>query len=193
MGSTTMYCLRSNQSELVQATSGCSKRNPSLQWRHNEPNGASNHQPHDCLLRLFRHRSKKIPKRRVSGLCEGNSPVTGEFPSQRTSNAENATIWRRHHDNLINVGQDHVLMNYILLCCDMLCIYIRFPLGIEYMNLFATDSTEISPEAHKPKFCNKRCCMTVDYCSLKNLQWRHIYRNQFQILPKLTYPLLCYM
>ena len=31
-----------------------------LQWRHNERDGASNHQPYDCLLNsLFRHRSKK--------------------------------------------------------------------------------------------------------------------------------------
>ena len=34
--------------------------------------GVSNHQPHDCLLnRLFRHRSKKTSKLRVTGLCEG--------------------------------------------------------------------------------------------------------------------------
>ena len=26
----------------------------------------------------------------------GNSPVTGEFPAQRASNAENVSIWRRH-------------------------------------------------------------------------------------------------
>ena len=52
-----------------------------LQWRHNERDAVSNHQPHDCLLnRLFRHRSKKISKLHVTGLCEGNSPVTGEFP-----------------------------------------------------------------------------------------------------------------
>ena len=38
----------------------------------------SNHQPRDCLLnRLFRRRSKKTSKLRVTGLCEGNSPVTG--------------------------------------------------------------------------------------------------------------------
>ena len=36
----------------------------------------------------FRRRSKKTPKLRVNGLCEGNSPVTGEFPSQMASNAE---------------------------------------------------------------------------------------------------------
>ena len=34
---------------------------------------------------------------RVTGLCEGNSPVTGEFPAQGASNAENASIWWRHN------------------------------------------------------------------------------------------------
>ena len=66
-----------------------------LQWRHNERDGVSNHQPRDCLLnRLFRRRSKKKSKLRVTGLCE-NSPVTGEFPSQRASNTENVSIWWR--------------------------------------------------------------------------------------------------
>ena len=52
-----------------------------LRWRHNERDGVSNHQPHDCLLnRLFRRRSKKTSKLRVTGLCVGNSPATGEFP-----------------------------------------------------------------------------------------------------------------
>ena len=47
-----------------------------LQWRHNERDGVSNHQPHDCLLkRLFWRRSKKTSKLCVTGLCEGNSPV----------------------------------------------------------------------------------------------------------------------
>ena len=65
----------------------------SLQWRHNGRDGVSNHQPHDCLLnRLFRRRSKKTSKLRVTGLCAGNSPVTGEFPAQIASNAENVSI-----------------------------------------------------------------------------------------------------
>ena len=46
-----------------------------LQWRHNDHDGVSNRQPHGCLLnRLFRRRSKKISKLRVTGLCVGNSP-----------------------------------------------------------------------------------------------------------------------
>ena len=70
----------------------------SLQWRHNGRDGVSNHQPHHCLLnRLFRRRSKKISKLRVTGLCAGNSPVTGEFSAQRVRNAENVSIWWRHH------------------------------------------------------------------------------------------------
>ena len=45
-----------------------------LQWRHNGRDSVSNHQPHYCLLnRLFRSRSKKTSKLRVTGLC-GNSP-----------------------------------------------------------------------------------------------------------------------
>ena len=68
-----------------------------LQWRHNERDGVSNHQTHDCLLnRLFRRRSKKTSKPRVTGLCVGNSSVTGGFPSQRVSNAENVSIWWLH-------------------------------------------------------------------------------------------------
>ena len=72
--------------------------NATLQWRHNEHDGVSNHQPHDCWLnRLVRRRSKKTSKLRVTGLCEGNSPVTREFPTQRASNAGNVSIWWRHH------------------------------------------------------------------------------------------------
>ena len=58
-----------------------------LQWRHNERNGCSNHQPHHRLPnRLFRRRPKKTSELRVTGLLEG-------FPAQRASNAENVSIW----------------------------------------------------------------------------------------------------
>ena len=70
-----------------------------LRWRHNELDGVSNHQHHDYLLnRLFGHRSKKTSKLRVTGLCARNSPGTGEFPAQMASNAENVSIWWRHHE-----------------------------------------------------------------------------------------------
>ena len=46
-----------------------------LHWRHNDHDGVSDHQPYGCLLnRVFRRRSKKTSKLRVTGLCVGNSP-----------------------------------------------------------------------------------------------------------------------
>ena len=69
-----------------------------LRWRNNARDGVSNHQPYDCLLnRLFRRRSKKTSKLRVTGLCAGKSLVTGEFHTQMASDAENVSIWWRHH------------------------------------------------------------------------------------------------
>ena len=92
-----------DKSTLVQVMTWCHQAisnhlSQSLQWRHNGLDSVSNHQPHDCFLnRLFRHRSKKTSKLRVTGLCAGNSPEAGEFPAQLASNAENVSIWWRHH------------------------------------------------------------------------------------------------
>ena len=66
----------------------------SLQWRHNGRDSVSNHQPDDCLLnRLFRRRSRKTSKLRVTDLCAGNSPGTDGVSAQMVSNAENVSIW----------------------------------------------------------------------------------------------------
>ena len=80
-----------------------------------ECDSVSCHRRLDCLFnRLFEHRSKKTSKLYITGLCEENSPVTGEFPppppppptphpphththTQRGSNSENASIWWRYH------------------------------------------------------------------------------------------------
>ena len=79
------------------------------QWRHNDNDSVSNHQPHGCLLnRLFGRWSKKTSKLRVTGLCAGNSPGTGEFPAQMASNAENISIWWRHHVNNTPPGLPHI-------------------------------------------------------------------------------------
>ena len=78
----------------------------SLQWRHNGHDSVSNHQPFYCLLnRLFRRRSKKTSKLRVTGLSAGSSPATGEFPTQVASNVENVSIWWRHHGSFTSCIQ----------------------------------------------------------------------------------------
>ena len=80
-------------------TSSSRQIDNTLQWRHNGLDGVSNHQPHHCLPScLFGCRSKKVSKLHVTGLCAGNSPGTGEFPAQKARNAENVSIWWRHHE-----------------------------------------------------------------------------------------------
>ena len=80
-----------------------------LQWRHNGLDGISNHQPRDYLLgHLIRRRSKKMSKLRGTGLCAGNSPVTGVFPARMASNAEYVSIWWCHHGIIIS----HQLQQY---------------------------------------------------------------------------------
>ena len=82
-----------------------------LRWRQNGRDSVSNHQPHDCLLnRLFRRRLKKTSKLRVTGLCVGNSPGTGEFPTQMASDAEIVSIWWRHHVRWVS------MWSYVKLC-----------------------------------------------------------------------------
>ena len=67
-----------------------------------------------------RCRWKKRSKLRVTGLCEGNSPVTGEFPVQRASNAEDVSIWWRHHaQNVYVTTQIQHLPNRHLIIDDL--------------------------------------------------------------------------
>ena len=66
------------------------------------------------LNRLYRRRWKKTSKLRVTGLCEGNSPVTGEFPTQMASNAENVSIWWRHHISTSQCGFLHLYHLWVM-------------------------------------------------------------------------------
>ena len=67
-----------------------------LQWRHNEHNGVSNHQPHDCLLkRLFKSQIRENIKDLRHWSLWGE--FTGDFPAQMPSSAENVSIWWHHH------------------------------------------------------------------------------------------------
>ena len=98
LGVITCLCTLIPASGTHSLTCSCVLPGTVLRWRHNGHHGVSNHQPHHCLLnRLFGCRSKKTSKLRVYGLCAGNSPGTGEFPAQMASNAENVSIWWRHH------------------------------------------------------------------------------------------------
>ena len=87
---------------------------------------SKNQQPHDCLLkRLFGRRSKKTSKLRVTDLCDGNSPVTGEFPAQRASNTENVFDWWRHHG---------LMVRYLSCISYVVLVLIIFNLPYTYAN-----------------------------------------------------------
>ena len=93
-----------------------------LQWHHNEHDGVSNHRCLNCLLNcLFRHRSKKTSKLYVTGLCEGDPPVTGGFPSQRASNVEKVSIWWRHHEKWCRNCLTCIRIVAQLLLCHLNC------------------------------------------------------------------------
>ena len=82
------HCIRMYSSSVVMTTP--------LQCRQNERDGVSNHRRLDCLLNcLFKCRSKKASKLRVTGLCEGNWAV--DSPSQRDRKVGIVSIWWRHH------------------------------------------------------------------------------------------------
>ena len=69
-----------------------------------------------------RRRSNMTPKPRVTGLCAGNSPVTGAFPTQRASNAENVSIWWRHHGLADITGTNTGVWNvYSLVVLNVAC------------------------------------------------------------------------
>ena len=63
-----------------------------LQWRHNKRDGVSNHQPTIVYSTVYSGADQW--KHQSSALL---AFVTGEFPAQRASNAENVSIWWRHH------------------------------------------------------------------------------------------------
>ena len=118
-------------SSLITLTQKIQWRGTALQRRHNEHDGISNHQPHDCSLnRLFKAQIKETSKLCVTGLCEGNSQVTREFPAQRASNKENVSIrWRRYGKNkkflsLWPFKEINTILSYICIYCLHNHIYV---------------------------------------------------------------------
>ena len=127
-----------------------------LQWRHNGCDGVSNHQILDCLHnRLFRHRSKKTSKLCVTGLCEGNSPVTDELPAQSSSNAENVSIWWRLHDNRKTIGcVTGILLGFY---CRVTILYAFKVTLVKFLQLIGRTGTRAVDEIYG--------CLTFQDCA----------------------------
>ena len=54
---------------------------------------------------------------------QGNSPVTGEFPVQRASNAENVSIWWLHHVTGLSAGFGRNLQQTHIQCCFVVTLF----------------------------------------------------------------------
>ena len=168
-----------------------SKRNlSSLQWRQNEHNGVWNHQHHE---RLIRRRSKKTPKFRVTGLCEGNSPVTGDFLARRASNAESVSIWWRHHVNM-RFGRICYVCDKPLACCHLAIVssdhLTRFNWNTRPWILFATPSPARIPgwvihgvllgtSGHSPDSCKHA---TLSENKLDQKTWNWVFWQSLNVL-----------
>ena len=132
------------------------KERYTLPWRQSGSYCVSNQQPHDCLLNcLFRRRSKKTSKLRVTSLCARNSPVTGVFLAQKGSNAKNVSIRWRHH-GILNNKQFN-------------------PCGIPYvsklMNALLNVSSSVMFSRHLAKY--RWCNMPVHTDGFVEEPWRH--------------------
>ena len=128
-----------------------------LLWRHNERDCASNHQLRDCLLnRLFRRRSKKRSKLRVTGLCAGihRSPVNSphKWPvTRKMFPFDDVIMIRSQLTGLGAIGQtlrnlkSRCMWNEVMICTriyvDDMCICIGsaniFLRVSTYLNMFS--------------------------------------------------------
>ena len=130
-----------------------------LQWRHNDHDGVSNNQPHGCLLKpLFRRRSKKTSKLRVTGLWVGNSPGPVNSPHK-------GPVTRKMFpfDDVITDSNDLNQINAV-----SICMFIRFKVR------FSTQ------KIGKSKWRPYIFCSSGD--KLKQFQMYRMYNNYFFIL-----------
>ena len=92
-----------------------------LQWRHNERDGVSNHRCLDCILnRLFRRRSKKTSKLHVTVCVRGIHRWPVNSP-QSPVNSSHKSQWRGtcFHDLIMKTGNIDVGDEWSYIKCEV--------------------------------------------------------------------------
>ena len=111
-----------------------------LQCRHNECDDVSNHRRLDCLInRLFRRRSKKTSKLRVTGLWEGNyaKPVYG------VATIYHQVRWVRWgHPSLFHTATSHLIW-YKMFCVRDISYRLILMEFINTFSVYAQSGTHI--------------------------------------------------
>ena len=98
----------------------------------------------------------------------GNSPVTGEFPSQRASNAGNVSIWWRHHD--LDDRDHHTLHNKSHGCwCPASGRHGIHPVVPEYYGFSTKKDAKRSFQCVFGDISYKSCCFRYINCTKLNI------------------------
>ena len=123
-----------------------------LHWRHNDHDGVSNHQLHSCLLnRIFRRRSKKTSKLRVTCLCVGNSPGPVNSPhkgpvTRKTFPFDDVIMNVKARRRLLCIDLDMIISSYTTDTIFTIHLFGRLciEIGLSEIDFFLNQYTSIT-------------------------------------------------
>ena len=131
--------------------------NFTLRWRHMNVMYSQMTSHSTVCSQLMRTHIKETSKSALLAVYAGNSPAAGEFPAQRASNAEKASIWWLHHEIFCVWSKIHILSKTYMHC--KMCILFKNrnwrALTFKKSRAFSKRSPDV----------------------LKPLQWRHSERH----------------
>ena len=103
-------------------------------------------------------------------LCEGNSPVIGEFPTQRTSNAENVFIWWRHH-GLEQSRKDIAMSLFVQFTTLTMASLMGQGVDHIYKRKVANGDCDLILHVQFSWSASKKYCALCSVCNVTGEQW----------------------
>ena len=99
--------------------------------------------------------------------CAGNSPVTGEIPAQRASNAENVSIWWRHH-MLFQATCDRIIRNLCELFSSISLYFLIFFSTLMLMDAIGNATGVNSKQNYLPQRWTMLSCEGIYLSNVNN-------------------------
>ena len=114
-----------------------------IRMTSHERHVVSNHRPFDCL---FNSLCRPTSKYTLPALCDGNSPVAGEFLAQRASNVEKLGHAPKHLRNYFDPIERSVLMRYNGWVNPLRAIFFSRNINtyLQFLAFFHTDMTQVA-------------------------------------------------